>query len=318
MPVFKEIENATQQLIAIREVAEGKMSHPELTTQEKAQAIYQKYGPTIDRLIEMGSQYQYLAAMGMASKEMKDSKFENVVLQVGGKSLVILGAPVTFFSNMFGGNEKINLKDAWNAPNDIINAKQKAIQNYNNALKDVQNCYINIGKDFAQIADAIMEDNAAKLDNALAHLKINIKSLEGLGKKLGLAMYELNLSKANVDGATGVIKAFVTDVVLTIATMEATSAATSVVSKGLAEVAPKVTGAGKVFNTIRKIGELPHADKFYKGVKFGLKSGKTFYKVEHAVHNLEKDLNKNEKEVEEAQKENEKAYRDFASKIAAR
>jgi len=300
MPVFKDvekkIENATQQLIAIREVAEGKMSHPELT-QEKAQAIYQKYGPTIDRLIEMGSQYQYLAAVGMASREMKDSKFENVVLQGGGRGLVILGATGTLISNIFS-DKKVDLKDAWNAPNDIINAKQKAIQNYNNALKDVQNCYINIGRDFAQIADAIMEDNAAKLDNALAHLKININSLEGLGEKLGLAMYELNLSKANVDGATGVIKAFVVEVGLTIATMEATSAATSIVSKGLAKVAPKVTGAVKVFKTVREIEKLPHAHKFYEVAKGG-------YEIAHAKGKLNVEL-----------EENEKAHSGLAPKIA--
>ena len=296
MPVFKEIENATQQLIAIREVAQGKMSHPELT-QEKAEAIYKRYGFTIEKLISIGLQYQYLAAMAMGSREMKDSKLENVVLNFGGKGLVILGATGTLISNIFS-DKKVDLKDAWNAPNDIINAKQKAIQHYNNALKDVQNCYINIGRDFAQIADAIMEDNAAKLDNALAHLKININSLEGLGEKLGLAMYELNLSKANVDGATGVIKAFVAEVAVTIATMGATSAATSAVSKGLAKVAPKVTGAVKVFNTIRKIEKLPHAHKFYEVAKGG-------YEIAHAKGKLGVELN-----------ENEEAHRELTPKIA--
>ena len=92
MPVFKEteglkkIEKATQELIAIREVAQGRMSHPELT-QERAQAIYQKYGPTIDNLINVGLQY----SKNQAPEEMKESKLEFAILQIGGKSLAVLG-----------------------------------------------------------------------------------------------------------------------------------------------------------------------------------------------------------------------------------
>jgi hypothetical protein len=307
MPVFKEIEDATQQLIAIREVARGKMSHPELT-QEKAQAIYQKYGFIIEKLISIGLEYQYLAAMAMGSREMKDSKLENVVLQVGGKSLVIFGATGTLISNIFSDSDKkVDLKDAWNAPNDIIKAKQKAIQNYNNALKDVQNCYINIGKDFAQIADAIMKDDTVKLNSALASLKDNINSLERLGEKLGIAMEELNFNKAAVDGATGVIKAFVTEVAVTIATMGATSAATSVVSEGLAEVTSTATGVGrvlpkvlpKVFNIIKKIERIPYVNEVAH-------IGKGYYEGKHAKGKLEEDLERNEQ-----------AYREkFVPKIA--
>ena len=312
MPVFKEVEeikNATQQLITIREVAQGKMSHPELT-QEKAEAIYKRYGFTIEKLISIGLEYQYLATMAMGSREMKDSKFENMVLQGGGKSLAILGAPGTLISNISGfSDKKVDLKDAWNAPNDIIKAKQKAIQNYNNALKDVQNCYINIGKDFAQIADAIMKDDTVKLNSALASLTDNINSLEKLGEKLRMAMEELNFNKATVDGATGVIKAFVTEVAVTIATMGATSAATSVVSKGLAKVAPTVTGAGrvsaKVFDIVGKIRKFSHAHKAAHTVYEGAKVGhETVYAIDKLKNELE---------------ENEKVHREeFTTKIAAR
>lgn len=314
----KEAKITLETLIAIRGVAEGKMSHLDIT-QEQAQR-YTKYGAAIDKMIELGAR---LLKDVKKANYLESSPVEEVAVNAAGKSLAVLKAigvlstlPYSVIKKEGVSGWAESISNAWNAGEEIANAKKKAIDNYNEAVFGLNKNYEQILSAYAEIGNAIIAQDENKLaiafDRFAKAMENNVEQLQ----KVKNAMEEVGFTSTTVAGALDVYKHFLVEVGISLVTMGATDLGVSLgikavgkgiqALKGTEEIATATGNIAVAAQRIRKVVKFLEKAEEAKAIKYGkevakevTKAGHEAESASHHAEELHEKLNRNN----EAQKE---------------
>ncbi|MEM4166008.1 MAG: hypothetical protein QW153_00905 [Candidatus Bilamarchaeaceae archaeon] len=254
MPALKEYredENpaqkigvAAQQLIQIKEVAQGRMSHPTLT-QQQAQKIYEKYGDAIDGLIAL-SKLQLTKL-----NYLESSVLEETLLKAAGKSLAVFASVGYVYAKaiekvgpyvpLIGGEVKVatpqQIRDAYYAGDEMVEEKRKALDRYNNAVFVLNKSFEDISKNYVALVEAIVSGNESKINSYTEKLANSMKESAKALQDVKIAAEGVGLTSQAIGGALGVYKDFLLEIGVTVAMMGVTKVGMSAVGKGLKYIA---------------------------------------------------------------------------------
>ncbi len=290
MPAFKDADEALSHLKDVKAVALGQMTHLTIRP-EDATALYAKYWKTIDMLIGLGDRFagnrEALQQYAQALEKYTPNILERGSLNVGGKTLAVFGSIGMVLTGGLIADWR-DIREAWSGPaetnKDIIAASKKVqtgIVAFETAFNDAYSSY-------TALVNGMVCGDEAKVEKAYARLSESLAALEKAYTALDASVKELGIKSTYFDGAMGVLRDFVLQAGITVATMGATEIGIHLVGKVATKFAPSVVEyatehSRAIAGAIAGARNAPKVIKTAKGV---YTTGKGVYEGAHGIENL--------------------------------